>query len=85
MITEVRIETESFGDAPGRRITGSSTLEVNMVFRNMPGIQVAFMEAQNMSEADGLRHIAAAIDTFSEPPPDPRSDHRPEPPAQPRK
>ena len=78
MINEVRMSD----------MVGSLTLEVSMVFRGEPSLAATFMEAQGMGEADGLRHIAAALDALSGPTPTPDRilpNHPPEPEPEPRK
>lgn len=84
MISDIQMDNDlhSFDDMRSPPIRGNSTLTVNMVFRGVPSLVAVFMEAQNMSEADGLRHIAAALDALSGPTHTPGlspSDHNLEP------
>lgn len=83
MIDGIRVDHERYGP-----IIGSTTMEVSMVFRGEPSLAAVFMEAQGMGEADGLRHIAAALDALSGPTHTPHRtlpSYPPEPEPEPRK
>ncbi len=73
MINEVSVSYDTFmsHDTMGnqRFISGGGSVDVSMSFRGSEAIRTAVMEANALGEAEGLRHIADAIDAAAYRPP----------------